>query len=103
MSENGSHCLPRVLRRRALLPLSSKGKEAKRNWCHDHHHHLVACELAQCRSGRWQPQHVCNHEQKVLIVVIEFVFELMSHQVLEERATLVILLRLKKVSEVTTS
>ncbi len=69
--------------------------KAKRNRRHDHHHHLVACQLAQRRCGRAQPQHDFDHERIVLIVVAEVVLELVSSQLFEESAALFVLLRLK--------
>jgi hypothetical protein len=56
---------------------------------------LIAGELAQRGSSGRQPQYDFYHKQKVLIVVVELVLELMSHQLLQESAALVELFRLK--------
>ena len=63
---------------------------------HDNDQHLFACELAQRPGGRWQPQHEFNHERIELLVVVHVILELMRDQFLEQRAALVVALRLDR-------
>jgi len=100
-SINQTDCRKGV-RQIALLLQSSRVRvrtTAKRRGKHQHQDnllHLVACELVQRLSGRWQPQDVFNHERIELLVFMHVVLELVSSQFHEERAALFVALGLDK-------